>query len=120
LKKSKKKLLKYFEILPDEAAQQLIDFAEFLAAKYQIEVTEIALPENIDRPEKESVVAAVKRLSATYPMINKDSILDKTASLVTQNLVQGRDVVAVIDELEQVFSETYASLVQEFNSGPDK
>lgn len=117
LKKSKKKLLEYFNTLPDEVAQQLVDFAEFLAARYQVEIDEIPPPETIERPEKESVVAAVKRLSATYPMLDKDPLLDKTSALVTQNLIQGRDAVEVIDELEQVFSESYATLVEEFKQG---
>ena len=117
MKKSKKKLLEYFHALPDEAAQQLVDFAEFLAARYQTESNEISPPEVIARPEKESVVAAVKRLSATYPMLNKDTLLDKTASLVTQHMIQGRAAVEVIDELEQIFSDSYAVLVEEFKQG---
>ena len=117
MKKSKKKLLEYFDSLPDEAAQHLVDFAEFLASRYQTESNEISSPETIARPEKESVVAAVKRLSATYPMLNKDTLLDKTASLVTQHMIQGKAAAEVIDELEQIFSEAYASLVEEFKQG---
>lgn len=117
MKKSKKKLLEFYQVLPDEAAQQLLDFAEFLASRYQTVVTEISPPETIERPEKESVVAAVRRLSATYPMLNKDVLLDKTASLVTQHMIQGRDATTVIDELEFIFRENYAALVKEFQKG---
>lgn len=115
MKKSKKKLLEYYQVLPDDAAKQLLDFAEFLASRYQTVINEISLPENIERPEKESVVAAVRRLSATYPMVNKDTLLDKTASLVTQHMIQGRDAVTVIDELESIFRENYLALVEDFN-----
>lgn len=113
MKKSTKKLLAFYRQLPDDVAQQLLDFAEFLALRHNVEVTEISSPEDISRPEKESVVIAVKRLSATYPMINKDKLLDETSSLVSQNILQGRDAVEVIDELEVVFRKHYEILIEE-------
>lgn len=115
MKKSTKKLLEYYRELPDEVAQQLLDFAEFLASRYKVEIKEISHPEEISRPETESVVVAVKRLSATYPMLNKDKLLNETASLVTQNIVQGRDAVEVIDELEVIFRQQYEILIEETN-----
>jgi hypothetical protein len=113
VKKETKKLLAFYRDLPDEVAQQLLDFAEFLAARYKFEVKEISLPEEISRPENESVVIAIKRLSATYPMLNKDTLLNETASLVSQNLIQGRAAVEVIDELEVIFSKQYEILIEE-------
>lgn len=113
MKKSTKKLLAYYRELPDEVAQQLLDFAEFLALRYQVEVKEIASPEEITRPDKESVVIAVKRLSATYPMLDKDKLLNETASLVSQNMLQGRDSIEVIDELEVIFRRHYEILIEE-------
>lgn len=118
MKKSTKKLLAAYRQLPDEAAQQLLDFAEFLASRHThqgSEALEIPLPEKIIRPDKESVVVAVKRLSATYPMINKDKLLDQTSSLVSQNMLQGRDTVEVIDELEIIFKKHYQILLEESN-----
>ena len=113
MNKNTKKLLACYRELPDEVAQQLLDYAEFLAERYKTEVKEIPLPEDILRPETESVVVAVKRLSATYHMLNKDKLLNETASLVSQNLIQGRDAVEVIDELEIIFRREYESLVEE-------
>lgn len=117
MKKSTKKLLAVYRELPDEVAQQLLDFAEFLASRHTAVVAEVAAPENIARPEKESVVIAVKRLSATYPMINKDNLLDETSSLVSQNMLQGRDAIEVIDELEVVFKKHYEILIEESKQG---
>ena len=117
MKKSTKKLLAFYRELPDDVAQQLLDFAEFLASRNTVTVVEIAEPENIARPEKESVVVAVKRLSATYPMINKDKLLNETSSLVSQNMLQGRDAVEVIDELEVVFKKHYEILIKESKQG---
>jgi hypothetical protein len=113
LKKNTKKLLEFYRGLPDEVALQLLDFAEFLADRYKIEVKDISLPEDIPRPESESVVLAIKRLTATYPMLNTDSLLDETSSLVSQNLLQGRAAEEVIDELEVIFSKRYEILIEE-------
>ena len=126
MKKSTKKLLDFYRLLPDDSAQQLLDFAEFLAsrladhAEHGKETLEIPPPEKITRPDKESVVVAVKRLSATYPMINKDKLLDETSSLVTQNMLQGRDAVEVIDELEVIFKKHYEILLEESNQSNNK
>ena len=117
MKKSTKKLLEVYRSLPDEVAQQLLEFAEFLAVRHQTEVTEITAPENIPRPESESVVVAIKRLSTTYPMLNKDLLLNETAALVSQHMLHGKDAVEVIDELESIFSKQYAILVEEFKQG---
>lgn len=113
-------MLAFYRQLPDEAALQLQDFAEFLASRYNLEATEIPSPEYIPRPEQESVVIAVKRLSATYSMINKDKLLDETSSLVSQNMLQGRDATEVIDELEVLFKKHYEVLVKEHNQGSDE
>lgn len=120
MKKSTKKLLDFYRQLPDEAAQQLLDFAEFLASRHSSELVEIPSPEDIARPEQESVVIAVKRLSATYPMINKDKLLDETSSLVSQNMLQGRDTVEVIDELEVIFKKHYEILIEESSQGSEE
>ena len=120
MKKSTKKLLSFYRNLPDEVAQQLLDYAEFLALRYQVEIKEISLPEEIVRPESESVVAAVKRLSATYPMLDKDKLLNDTAGLVSQHILQGRESIEVIDELEEIFSHQYTLLIDELKQGSEE
>lgn len=115
MKKNTKKLLEFYRELPDEVAQQLLDFAEFLALRHKVEIKELLPPEDIPRPDNESVVIAIKRLSATYPMLNKDELLDETAALVSQNMLQGRDAVEVIDELEVIFSKKFDMLVENQN-----
>lgn len=112
MNKREKKLLNHLRALPEAAAQQLIDFAEFLQSKYQPVSQQATEPEAIPRPEQESVVAAVKRLSATYPMLDKDKLLNETSALVMQHMMQGRNAVEVIDELEQVFRNHYDALKQ--------
>ena len=70
-------------------------------------------PESIPRPAEEKVVAAIKRLSRTYPMLDKNAMLGATSDLMMQHVLQGRDAKEVIDELEQVFRDEYDKLVQE-------
>ena len=60
------------------------------------------------------MVKAIRRLSATYPMLDKSKMLNQTSSLVAQHVMQGRETKAVIDELEVVFESHYRKLVVEF------
>lgn len=113
----------FFSLLEGlSAADQsaVINFAEFLSSRSgSLTVSappepelpvEIPEPENIPRPEEEKVVAAVKRLSKTYFMLDKKAMLGETSDLVTQHIIQGRDVVDVIDELEDLFTQKYQAL----------
>ncbi len=117
------RLLGLFRTLDAGDQATLLAFAEFLggrsvglapapAVKDDAVATEPALPEPepIPRPESESVVAAVKRLSRTYHMIEKRHMLNETSALVAQHVMQGRDAVEVIDELELVFQRRYEEL----------
>ena len=75
------------------------------------EAVTIPEPEIIQRPEKESVVGALKRLAKSYPMLDKTEMLSATSDLVATTIMQGTDPVGVIDELEDIFSTHYQQLV---------
>ncbi|NNF96709.1 MAG: Crp/Fnr family transcriptional regulator [Halobacteria archaeon] len=96
--------------LPKAARSNLLDFAAFLVERYPPQTQVAKEPLEIPRPTEESVIAAVKRLSATYPMLNKDTMLHETSALLAQHLVQGRDAMEVIDELEDIFRQRYQSM----------
>jgi len=113
LNKSEKQLLNLYRDLPKSARSNLLDFAAFLAERYPPQTQVAKQPLEIPRPTEESVIAAVKRLAATYPMLNKDTMLHETSALVTQHLVQGRNAMDVIDELENIFRQGYQSLQNE-------
>lgn len=119
-----KKLIQFFSVLNDEHKKMVLDFMEFLGSKYSDtlppessvdissltankEPEEITEPTVIPRPESESVISAIKRLSQSYPMLNKEKLFDKTSTLMTAHIMQGRDVVEVIDEIEMVFKDQY-------------
>lgn len=79
-----------------------------VAAVAEAEAGREPLP--IPRPDEETVMLALKRLSATYPMLDRKKLLDVTSTLVMQHLVAGRGRVEVIDELEIVFRREYENL----------
>ncbi len=113
MSKPENQLLDCFYQLPDEARQNLLDFAEFLVQRHAVSLPVTDEPLNLPRPDNETVIAAIKRLSRTYPMLNKDKLLHETAGLVTEHMMRGRDAVEVIDELERIFERHYQSLNKE-------
>lgn len=112
-------LVDLFQKLPAAEQASLIAFAEFLLSRSGAvpvraptppEPVVIPDPVPVPRPAQESVVKAVKRLAQTYPMLDKSKMLNDTSTLVMQHVIQGRDAVEVIDELEIVFERYYAQL----------
>ena len=65
----------------------------------------------IPRPEKEAVVAAIKRLRRTYPMLNRNAMLNEVYTLMNQHVLEGQPSQEVIDELERVFERCYRDWV---------
>jgi hypothetical protein len=113
LKKSEKKLLETWRKLSDSDQQAVQQFAEFLLQKNGPVEQEVASePLDIERPAEESVIAAIRRLSETYPMINKDKMINETSSLMAQHVIHGKDAAEVIDELEIVFRNHYEMIRQ--------
>jgi len=115
LTKSEKKLLKQYQNLPDQAQKSLVDFCDFLSAQNPISNNHLLPPKDIPRPESESVVLAMRRLSDTYFMLDKDELLNDASSLMSQHILQGRDSIEVIDELETLFQKFYNDLLENKN-----
>lgn len=116
------KLLKFFNQLGSDGQQQLLDFAEFLNQKYKGSVNpsdeqseHLNEPVIIPRPDEETVVAAIKRLSKTYVMLNKDDMLHKTSDLMSEHILRGRPAPEVIDDLELMFTEHYEAHLKQFS-----
>lgn len=102
-----KRLLKHYRALSDSGRTSLLDFAEFLSARGSAEVVVPEVPLDIPRPDQESVVKAIKRLMATYPMLARDKLLNDTSALMTKHVVHKHPAVEVIDELEVLFRRHY-------------
>lgn len=110
MNKLENQLLDYFSRLSEEGRQSLLDYARYLAQQYPATRAVADEPLDLPRPEDETVIAAIKRLSRTYPMLNKDKLLHETADLVTEHMMRGRDAAEVIDELEVIFERHYQAL----------
>ncbi|MFV2060059.1 MAG: Crp/Fnr family transcriptional regulator [Gammaproteobacteria bacterium] len=103
---SKKKLSQYFSQLSEQDQGSLLSYAEFLVSKENALVSStpaISEPLQIPRPETESVIKGIKRLTATYPMLDKSVLLNEISTHMTQHIIHGKSAESVIDDLESEF-----------------
>ena len=111
MKSIEKKLLRHFAKLNENQQQTLLQFAEFLVEKaddtLRDKPEEIPKPVLKERPAEETVVGAIKRLTASYPMLEKDKLFNETSVLMTKHVMQGHEAHLVIDELEVIFQARY-------------
>jgi len=120
-------LLDILRKLSEQDAHSLMRFAEFLAGQETTAISPavsvpaedetvtpvVPEPEKIPRPDDERVVDALKRLSATYPMLDKKRLLDKASELVAQHVMFGKPAKQVIDEVETIFADAYDKFAAE-------
>lgn len=118
--KSSQDLIDLYEAMDDDRKNSLSDFADFLFAQAEPVSKEILPPDNIPRPEQETVVGAIKRLKMTYFMVGSMSVFSDASSLMTEHMVKGRDVVEIIDEMEVLFEDAYKKLVQESSNDSEQ
>ncbi len=124
------RLIALLGALSEADRHALVRFAEFLASRPGAAEAEEPAPKpaapapakpepprQIPRPEGESVIQALRRLSETYPMLNRRELLGPTSELVTQHLMYGRDAAEVIEALEQLYRERYEAYRQGFSGG---
>jgi hypothetical protein len=116
---TEKRLTGILRKLPAAQAGMLLEFAEFLLVRHGATgreegkpagAIEVPAPVEIPRPAEETVVKAVRRLRATYPMLDARKLLNQTSELMTQHIVQGREAIEVIEELEILFRSHYEKL----------
>lgn len=114
LPREQRQLLRLFSRLDGPRRASLRAFAEFLCQQQDAEAldgeradSQPPVPEDIPRPDEESVVAAMRRLTRTFPMINRDALLDRATSLMAAHMLQGQPATQVIDKLEALFEEHY-------------
>jgi hypothetical protein len=114
LSDKEQRLVKLFRALGPPERATLLAFAAFLTHREpEIERPPIE-PEPLPRPAEETVVAAMKRLSQTYSMLERDALLGEAAGLMSAHLLQGRVASEVIDELEALFARYYAAYREAF------
>jgi hypothetical protein len=115
-------LMAIYRQLGDDDRRTLLAFAEFLLQRNRFAAppvvpTQAPLPEpeTLPRPVQESVVAALKRLAKTYPMLDKTEMLSATSDLVARHILEGTGTTEVIDRLEEIFAARYRKLKQDRN-----
>ncbi len=114
---NEKKLLQQFRNLTENQRETLLDFAAFLVAREEVAgATEPVQPVPMERPAQESVVKAIKRLMATYPMLERNKLLHETSNQMTRHVIHGVPAVTVIDDLEALFRSHYEAYI----APPDK
>jgi hypothetical protein len=116
LSPEERRLLEQFAALDGTGRDSLLAFAEFLVQRAAVTdvgqgVEPLPQPEPIPRPEQESVIAAMRRLSATYPMIDRSVLLNEASGLMGAHVLHGRAAPEVIDELESLFRRAYEELL---------
>ena len=102
--------MRTFNQLGAAQRETLLSFAEFLLHQARVDRVPppaLAEPNPIPRPESESVVAAIRRLSQTYAMLDRGPMLNETSALMSAHVLQGRAAAEVIDELEGLFARYY-------------
>lgn len=117
-----RRIVRLFRTLSVQDRATLLAFAQFLAAGGAVadprsghatmESMPLGQPRHERRPPEESVVGAIKRLRRVYPMLDPGEMLHETSSLMAAHVLQGRDAVEVIDELECLFSARYEALTR--------
>lgn len=117
-----RELLALYTKLSEADRHSLISFGCFLASQQQAEPEQSAdesvsdEPLVISRPENETVIKAIRRLSQTYPMLDNNLLIDGTSMLMSAHVLQGRSAEQVIDELELLFEQKHTIFI----SGTDE
>lgn len=110
MKSKGKKLLALFETLDAHRQATLMDFAEFLAARPTAGGKSGLKPLPMARPENETVVKAIRRLTRTYPMLDRRQLMNETSRCMAEHALNGRPAAEVIAELEIVFERHFRKI----------
>jgi len=107
-------LLRAYRGLSEARQASVLDYIEFLASR-EAEPASSPVPQSpqsIPRPDEESVIRAVKRLTQTYPMVDRNALLHETSALVSQHVMHKRPAQEVIDQLESLFQRHYNTFLE--------
>ena len=106
-RRGEKALLDLFERLAPEQQDRLIAFAEFLNGRAPEPGAAAAGPVAIPRVPGETVAMGIRRLTRTYPMLDRRKLMAEASQFMAQHALEGRAAREVIDDLEAVFARLY-------------
>ena len=104
--KKEKKLLSIFSRLNPADMDSVQAFAEFLLSRSPGAPAPVE-PLDMPRPPEETVPSAIRRLSRTYPMLDKTRYLGRVSEFMNRSIIGGEKAESVIDDLEKFFREAY-------------
>ena len=119
LSKEERQLCKYYKNINKANRQTLLLFAEFLSSKEAVDEV-IEKPAVLQEPlltaaiEGESVVKGIKRLKASYFMIDDPDLLHEISALMTEHVMQGVSAQEIMPKIEMVFKKFYENYKQSF------
>jgi len=111
--------------LNEEDREMLRVYAQFLLSRHprsavpghadeSIDIeADIPAPNLVKPPAEETVIQAIKRLTAGYPMLDKSHMLQDTYQLMCQHTLEGKKAELVIADLEALFQSYYNKLKQQ-------
>lgn len=116
--KPEKRLLEVHSALTPDNRDSLLSFAEFLLSRQPADAASgaetppasLQAPLDIARPAEETVVAAIRRLRETYPMVPRKAVFQQSSTLMTKHIIESADSTIIIDELEALFLSEYDKL----------
>jgi len=120
---NEKRILAAFERLSEDQQRQVVDYAEFLGnrAGGEAEGTSPAAspaepesPQPVEKDPEEGPVQAIKRLRATYPMLDPSKLLDETTTIMSRRYLQDKPEGEVIEEIEETFERHYRHYLDKF------
>ncbi|WP_338032710.1 hypothetical protein [Chromatium okenii] len=118
----KRRLINCLAQLSAADRDALLAFAEFLVQRRTIEAPPMVSPDApvpLPRPTQETVIGAIKRLSQTYPMLDRTALLNETSTLMSAHVIQGRTAESVIDALETLFAQQYQTYCARYTEATD-
>lgn len=112
LSKKERQLCRVYKGLNETDQASLLAFAEFLSQRESGDEEEQSAPQllepkPIEPVENESVVKGIKRLKASYFMIESDDLLHQVSTLMSEHVMQGAAAEDVIPKIETVFERFY-------------
>jgi hypothetical protein len=113
MKDEEGRLLACFRELPAQNKKTLIEFAEFLLTRTRTTADSGAVsagPRRIKPAQAETVVMAIRRLTRSYPMLDRRKLMSETSRCMAEHTLKGRPAAEVISELEAVFARHYSKM----------
>jgi len=119
---NEKRILAAFERLSEDQQRQVVDYAEFLGSRAgdaaeapsPASAAEPESPQPVEKDPDEGPVQAIKRLRATYPMLDPSKLLDETTTIMSRRYLQDKPEGEVIEEIEETFERHYRHYLDKF------